>query len=321
VQIGIELSGVSKTYPRRHSAPVQAVKELNLAIPAGKLSALLGPNGAGKTTTIKMICGLIRPSTGQIRIGEHDVWRHRSVAVRQIGVVLEGTRNVHWSLSARDNLIYSGHLKGMCGRRLARRTDELLHQLDLWDRHKDLVRTFSRGMQQKVAIACALVADPPFILLDEPTLGLDVQTARAVKEQVGQLAREHGKTILLTTHRLDVAQELCERVTIMSQGRILTDQPMAELLSLFARQHYEITIRGSLTPGALDGFADVTIRTQDENRVLDAPIPDADALYALIDRLRESDCQLLAVHKSEPNLEEVFLQLMDADLAEERENL
>lgn len=143
-----------------------------------------------------------------MRVNGHDVWRQRSAAVRQIGAVLEGTRNVHWPLSAWDNLIYFGHLKGMWGKKLAARAEQLLRRLALWDRRGDLVRTFSRGMQQKVAIACALTAAPPIVLLDEPTLGLDVQAARTVKDLVGRLAREQGKTVVLTTHQLDMAQEL-----------------------------------------------------------------------------------------------------------------
>ena len=134
--------------------------------------------------------------------------------MHQIGAVLEGTRNIHWALSAWDNLIYYGHLKGVSGRKLADRAEKLLREMELWDRRNDLVRVFSRGMQQKIAVACALVADPPIILLDEPTLGLDVQAARTVKSLVGRLSNEYGKTVVLTTHQLDMAQTICDRMVM-----------------------------------------------------------------------------------------------------------
>ena len=142
----IQIDGLSKIYRRRGGDPIHAVVDLNLSVLAGQVFGLLGPNGAGKTTTIKMTCGLIRPTAGRVRVNGYDVWGRRSAAVCQIGAVLEGTRNVHWTLSAWDNLLYFGHLKGLVGRPLAARAEQLLRELDLWDRHGDLVRTFSRGM-------------------------------------------------------------------------------------------------------------------------------------------------------------------------------
>ena len=206
----IEMISLSKTYPKRKGPPVQAVVDLSLAIPPGQVFGFLGPNGAGKTTTIKMMCGLVTPTTGVARLNGYDVSTRRGDAMRQVGVVLEGTRSVYWRMSAWENLMYSGRLKGRRGKELKARAEWLLEELDLWDRRKDTVREFSRGMQQKVSIACALVADPPIVLLDEPTLGLDVQSARTVKEWIRRLASEQGKTVLLTTHQLDMAQELCD---------------------------------------------------------------------------------------------------------------
>src|SRR5437667_7543916 len=159
--------------------------------------------------------------------------------MRQIGAVLEGTRNVYWRLSAWENLMYFGHLKECFGKELKIRAEQLLRELDLWDRRGDVLRTFSRGMQQKVAIACALVSNPSIVLLDEPTLGLDVQAALTVKEWVAKLAHEQGKTIVLTTHQLDLAQDVCDSVAIMRKGCLITYRPLAELLHLF-HQHYSL---------------------------------------------------------------------------------
>ena len=314
--IAIKLEGLSKVYRQKNGDPIDAVKNLYLSIPPGKVFGFLGPNGAGKTTTIKMICCLIRPTSGTVTIHGRDAWRHRSQAMQHVGAVLEGTRNVHWPLSAWDNLIYFGHLKGVRGKPLSARAERLLRELELWDRRKDPVRTLSRGMQQKVAIGCALIADPPIVLLDEPTLGLDVQAARTVRELVGRLAREHGKTVLLTTHQLDMAENLCDRVAIISRGEILTDKPVEDLLALFSGEHYRIEVDGSLPEHAAARFDGMTIVEQNGHTVLSGPVAGQDALYTILSRLRDLGRPLLSAARAEPNLEEVFVRMLDESLGQ-----
>ena len=314
----IQIEGLSKTYRRSDGTAIHAVQDLTLSVPTGQLFGFLGPNGAGKTTTIKMICGLVRPTAGRVRVAGHDVWRARPQAVRQIGAVLEGTRNVHWPLSPWNNLIYFGHLKGVSGRHLKDRAEVLLRELDLWDRRGDLVRTFSRGMQQKVAIACALIADPPIVLLDEPTLGLDVQAAQVVRGLIERLVREQGKTVVLTTHQLDLAEKLCDRVAIISRGRIIADQPVAALLDLFRTEYYEVQVQGEVSPetAAALGF---NLGSRNGDAVLSGQISDPSRLYELLDRLRGMGLVLHAVQRVEPDLEEVFVRLVDTS-AQERED-
>ncbi|GAA2769793.1 ABC transporter ATP-binding protein [Nonomuraea dietziae] len=239
----IEIEALTKMYG---SAQVRAVDEVSLHIPAGSVFGFLGPNGAGKTTTIKMLAGLLTPTSGQVRLGGFDVVRQRSAAMAQFGAVLEGSRNVYWSLSAWQNLMYFGRLKGLRKAQVSERAEDLLSGLGLWERRDDKVGGFSRGMQQKVAIATALIADPPIVLLDEPTLGLDVEATRVVKDWIAELARELGTTILLTSHQLDVVQELCDRVAVIRRGRLVADLPTRELLAGFReRDKYEIRIEGA----------------------------------------------------------------------------
>jgi ABC-2 type transport system ATP-binding protein len=314
-QNAIQLDSLNKIYRSGKNSSIHAVKELNLTVPAGIIFGFLGPNGAGKTTTIKMICGLVRPTSGNIRVNGYDSWRQRSAAMRQIGAVLEGTRNIHWPLSAWDNLIYYGNLKGLWGRKLAERAEKLLHELDLWDRRNDLVRVFSRGMQQKVAVACALIADPPIILLDEPTLGLDVQAARAVKNLVSRLAQEYGKTVVLTTHQLDIAQALCDRLAIIHKGKLIVDQPTDKLLALFREEYYQIRVRGRLPAGTASAFEGMTIEENEDSTLLSVPLDDPSSLYNLLDRLRVLNLSLISVNQAEPNLEEVFIRLIDTGAA------
>jgi ABC-2 type transport system ATP-binding protein len=313
MSLAIEVTGLSKTYRRRGRSPVHAVRLLDLAVPAGQIFGLLGPNGAGKTTTIKMLCGLITPDGGQVRLNGRDVRRERSAAMRQIGAVLEGTRNVHWRLSAWQNLQYFGGIKGCAGAALRERAEELLRALGLWERRRELLHTFSRGMQQQVAIACALVADPPIVLLDEPTLGLDVHSARTVKEWIVRLARERGKTVVLTTHQLDLAEEVCDRVAIMRGGALVADEPIRDLLARFRQDRYRVRIAGRLDltrlggqrPAWLDG---VRIEEDADDTVILAAVAGHTALYELLDRLRALDLPLMSLARVEPTLEDVFVK-------------
>lgn len=313
----IQLDGLSKTYRQRNGTPIHAVREVSLTVSAGQVFGFLGPNGAGKTTTIKMLCALVRPTAGRAWINGLDVWRRRGAAMRQVGAVLEGTRNVYWALSAWDNLIYSGHLKGASGRPLRVRAERLLRELDLWERRGDLVRAFSRGMQQKVAVACALVADPPVVLLDEPTLGLDVQSARTVEALVKRLAQEQGKTVVLTTHQMDMAEELCDRVAIISKGRIIADRPVEEMLDTFREEHYQIKVIGPLPADVVASMDGLTIKEDNGYTILSGPIADQDTLHRILNQFYNLGLPLISASRVEPDLEEVFVRMLDTDKAQE----
>lgn len=307
----IVIEDLSKVYKQRNKADIVAVDGLNLAVREGQVLGFLGANGAGKTTTIKMICGLISPTMGKVSVNGYSVARQRGMAMRQIGAVLEGTRNVYWRLSAWQNLLYFGRLKGTRSKELHARAEQLLRELDLWDRRHQRVRNFSRGMQQKVAIACALISDPPIVLLDEPTLGLDIAAARTVKAWVNKLAHEQGKIVILTTHQLDMAQELCDRIAIMRQGRLLADQPLAKLLHLFSKEYYQIKVRGLVSDEQANRFAGLTLQHEQDLSLLTGAIADQAALYGYVSLLQALQLPLLSINRIEPNLEEVFMQLTD----------
>ena len=306
----IRTENLTKEYRTRRGQVVKAVQDVNLAVPGGQVFGFLGPNGAGKTTTIKMACGLILPTAGRVWVAGLDVARQRGAVMKQIGVILEGTRNVYWMLSAWDNLLYFGHLKGMHGKRLKERSESLLRSLDLWERRSDQVNTFSRGMQQKLAIGCALIADPPLLLLDEPTLGLDVQAARAVKTLVRDLVQTQGKTVILTTHQLNLAQELCTQVAIIHQGRLLTHEPIETLLRRFRGDYFELRLVGALPTGLEEEFPPAhTSREGDESIWLGA-LSNQAQVYLLLERLRQAEAHLISFRQVEPNLEDIFIQLV-----------
>ncbi|MDE3073860.1 MAG: ABC transporter ATP-binding protein [Chloroflexota bacterium] len=304
----IELVRLTKTFGRGPSL-VTAVDHVTLTIQPGQVFGFLGPNGAGKTTVIKMICGLVTPTSGEVRVGGHDVGRQRSQAVRQIGAVLEGSRNVYWSMSAWDNLFYFGRLKGLSGKEIRPRAERLLTELGLWERRGQSVGGFSRGMQQKVAIAAALITGPPVLLLDEPTIGLDVEAARTVREWITKLARD-GTTVILTTHELEHAQELSNRVAVIRQGRIVADLPTHELLNRYAEDRYEIRLAGStqLTESALPDGSHV-VADNGTMRVL-LPTTDDGELHRTLGQVQRAGARLLSVEQVRPDLEEVFVRLV-----------
>ncbi len=306
----IEIESLTKVYARGGGDSIKAVDRVDLSIAPGQVFGLLGPNGAGKTTMIKLISGLVTPTSGSVRVNGYDVGRQRSQAVLQLGAVLEGGRNVYWSLTAWQNLLYFGRLKGLRGTEIAPRAERLLRDLGLWDVRHAQVGGFSRGMQQKVAVAAALITDPPILLLDEPTIGLDVEAARTVKDWIVRLAREQGKTVVLTTHQLDMAQELSHRIAIMRRGKIVSDLPVAELLGKFRQDRYRIVLNTESDLHDLELPAGTSVAHEDGATTLTAPVLEGRDLYALLALLGEARVSLRSVTQVEPDLEEVFLRLM-----------
>jgi ABC-2 type transport system ATP-binding protein len=308
--VAIAVSGLGKVYGRGRNT-FTAVRPTTLSVSRGQVLGLLGPNGAGKTTIIKMIGGLITPTWGTVRLGGFDVARQRRHAVRQLGAVLEGSRNVYWPMSAWENLLYFGQLKGLRGAEIKPRARWLLTELGLWERRGQPVGSFSRGMQQKVAVAAALITEPPIILLDEPTLGLDVEASRTVKDWITRLARDEGKTIVLTTHQLEVAQELAGRIAVIKDGDIIADLPTGQLLDRYAENRYTVSVAGPL--GGLDGVLPdgSHVDTRADTSRITLPSDNPDDLHKLLVHARWHETHLLSVDQARPSLEEVFLRLIN----------
>lgn len=301
----IELCGLTKRF-----GATTAVDDVSLDVPAGQLLGLLGPNGAGKTTTIKMMAGLVTPTAGTARLGGFDIGSERSEAVQQIGAVLEGSRNVYWSLTAWQNLLYFGRLNGLRAAEIKPRADRLLRELDLWDRRNESVGGYSRGMQQKVAVAAALVTDPPILLLDEPTIGLDVEAARTVREWVTRLARDEGKTIVLTTHQLAMAQELADRVAVIRDGQIITDLPTRELLNRYVEDRFDVQVDGDPDTVAAVLPARTVARAENGHTTIELATTDQQDLHRVLEVLHSDDIPVIGVNRVQPSLEDVFVTLV-----------
>lgn len=211
-QFAVIATNLRKVFRPRAKDRVVAVDNVSLRIPRGTIYGLLGPNGAGKTTLIKMLCGLILPDSGEAFVEGYNIDRQRKRALSHIGCVLEGTRNVYLHMKVVDNLRYFGYLCRLSSGILKQRIPHLLNLVDLEHKADEYVYNLSQGMQQKLAIAVALIKDPSVLFLDEPTLGLDVMSSNRLKQTVRQLAQE-GKTIVLTTHNMRSIEHFVSRST------------------------------------------------------------------------------------------------------------
>jgi ABC-2 type transport system ATP-binding protein len=298
----LEVENLRKTY-RYGGKLVEAVRSVSLTLAAGEVLAFLGPNGAGKTTTIKMIAGLIRPDAGRVRIAGVDPHRNPE-ALQLVGAVLEGNRNLYWRLTPEENLEYFGVLKGLSRREARRRGRVLLERFDLLSKRRTTVQTLSRGMQQKLAIAVALVHQPKLLLLDEPTLGLDVEATQYVKGLVKAIASE-GCAILLTTHQLDIAEELSSSVAIIQKGEIIACSPTRDLIRQFSGTAYTIEVEGELDSARVRVLQAVGANVQEETVVY---MGSPEGLYQVFEALKP--LPLVEVKKDSADLTEIFLKLV-----------
>ncbi len=225
----VEARGLRKSFKRPDGTEVAAVKGVDLDIHRGEIFSLLGPNGAGKTTTISMISGLIAPTAGDAKIGGYSITRQGMDARRLIGVVPQEIA-LYPTLSARQNLTFFGKMYGMGGADLNRRIDETLDFIDLKDRQHDRVDTFSGGMKRRVNIGVGLLHRPQLVYMDEPTVGVDPQSRRRILDTVLRMREAYGMTVLYTTHLMEEAQELSDRVAIIDHGEIIALGTQVELM-------------------------------------------------------------------------------------------
>jgi ABC-2 type transport system ATP-binding protein len=299
-----------------------AVDAVSFGIDEGEIFGLLGPNGAGKTTTIRMLCTLLEPSSGTATINGHDITRQAGLVRQNLGAVLTGERSIYWKLTGRENLEYFAALYHIPPVIARRRVAELLERLGLASRANELVERYSSGMKQRIAIAKALLANPPVLLLDEPTIGLDPQSARNLRELISEIKGE-GRTILLTTHYMEEADQLCDRVGIIDLGRIIAlDTPANLKRSIKQLDIVQLEVE-NFDPALTDALNQlptvqhVVSRYSDDDRVWSLALHADDSrniLPRLIELigLRAGQIRHLAV--AQPSLEDVFISLTGKQL-------
>jgi ABC-2 type transport system ATP-binding protein len=285
---------------------VQAVKGVSLTLERGEILAFLGPNGAGKTTTIKMIAGLVEPDGGEILIDGRRLDADRS-AYGSVGAVFDG--NLYLNMSALANLEYFGALKKMPFHSIRPRALELLERFGLANKAREQAQNLSKGMQQKLSIAVALMHRPSLLLLDEPTNGVDIEGGDSIKDLLQQLTDE-GVGILLTTHQLDVAQELSDRVSIIKDGEIAAEAPTKDLIERFSGNSFSLKFAGSLEPERIQRLISLGANVSAEEVVYAGS---AEGLYDVINAIRPN--ALLSVNRDDANLAHVFRALTKGDAA------
>jgi ABC-2 type transport system ATP-binding protein len=208
----------------------EAVKDVSFTIGKGEIFGLLGPNGAGKSTTINMMCGYLAPTSGDTIIGGISVRQEPRKAKRIIGVVPQEIA-LYRDLTSLENLEFFGEIYGLSAKERRERADEVLHFVGLYDRRKDAIKTFSGGMQRRINMAVAMMHQPAFLLMDEPTVGVDPQSRENIFDTIEQI-RDAGTTILYTTHYMEEAERLCNHIAIMDEGYIIAMGTLDQLLAL-----------------------------------------------------------------------------------------
>ncbi|HSK93339.1 MAG TPA: ABC transporter ATP-binding protein [Candidatus Angelobacter sp.] len=296
----------------RRFGDLTALDSVSFSIPPGQVVGLLGHNGAGKTTTIRVLNGLLAPSEGAVRaLGMEPLERGPEVRART-GVLTE-TPSLDDRMTAREAMRFWAELWNVRPEGVAARVDELLEQFELGSRADDRIGGYSRGMRQRLALARTLLHDPPLLFLDEPTAALDPIASLAVRDMVRSLAAAHERTILLCTHNLAEAQELCDRVIILRRGRIVADGTPAEVARLAAlRVGLELEVDGEHLATALrvagEGGAAVTQRGDGRLRVEGIARDDVPALVA---RLVQAEVSVYRVTPEEPTLEQAYVALYE----------
>jgi ABC-2 type transport system ATP-binding protein len=302
----IEAQGLRKEF----SSEVIAVDGIELAVPEGEVFGFLGPNGAGKTTTVRMLTTLLRPTSGEARVGGFDVYRQQHQIRRSIGVALQEA-GLDPASTGRELLRLQAGLFGLSASRAKARAAELLELVGLQEAADRLIKTYSGGMKRRLDLASALVHGPRLLFLDEPTEGLDPASRQSVWNEVGRLNREMGMTVFLTTHYLEEADRLADRLAIIDHGRIVAEGTPAELKAAIGGDVVTVTVHredvdaARVVLGRLDGLDD--LRPDESGLTLfvsDGP----SAVANVIRMLDGAGIPLGSVSVSQPSLDEVFLR-------------
>lgn len=314
----IQVEKLNKTYKKRKTGELfKAVYDVSFHVDSGEIIGLLGPNGAGKTTTIKIICGLLRQDSGTVMVKGINMKEKRLKALEHISAVLEGNRNLYWRLTVKENLEYFAGNRGYQKKNIQESVEKLLHDFRLKEKEHELVNRLSRGMQQKLAIAVALLADTEVILLDEPTLGIDVETSYEVREILVDIVKEHGKTIIISSHDMDVIQSICDRTVIINQGNVIVNDRIENLLKLFEVQTYKLTLGAPLTKEQgrklNELFPSHTYEANPFHPVLEVNLAGSDEIYTLFDLLKMERTPIESIDREMVNFEQIFMKILKGE--------
>ena len=318
----LEASGLVKKF-----GDFVAVNDVSFTMEEGEVFGLLGPNGAGKSTTISMLTCLYPPNEGDMRIFGHDVVGEAAEVKKLIGVVPQDIA-LYPTLSARDNLSFFGEMYGLKGRDLKERVETVIDYVAMRERAKDAIKTYSGGMKRRINLAAGLVHSPKLLFLDEPTVGVDPQSRNHIFESVERLNKEQGMAILYTTHYMEEAERLCDRVGIIDRGKIIALDTPKNLVGMLGGGIIQVgleredeELRKEVAGLSEVRSADFIPQAETEEEMstkamlkVEARTHANDALVQLIQLFNKKDVQMLSLETLEPNLESVFLHLTGKSL-------
>ncbi|WP_276302234.1 ABC transporter ATP-binding protein [Halorussus lipolyticus] len=309
----IHVEGLRKTFGEGEEA-VTAIDDVSFEIETGTVVGLLGPNGAGKTTTIKSMLGLIVPDSGTVEIAGIDVHDNPDDAYGKVGAILEGARNIYWRLTVQENLSFFAGLGGDDPEDLRDRHESLLEQFGLADRADTPVNDLSRGMKQKTSLASTLARDVDVVFMDEPTLGLDIETSLELRTELSRLAEREDVTIVLSSHDMDVIETVCDKVLVLNDGGVVEYDEVDALLDLFRTRQYEVTVEPPVEEDVqrrVERAVDADCTDHGDRFTIGFTATEGDELYDVFDLLNAADQELRDVESVEPDLQEVFLRLTE----------
>jgi len=289
-----------------------AVNSIDLSIEEGELFSVLGPNGAGKTTAIKMLCCLLRPSSGTATIMGHDIQKD-PIAVKKVMDVSPQETAIAEHLNAWENMSLMGGIYGLEKEEVKKRSEELLEMMGLTKRAKDQVRKYSGGMKRRLSIVMALVSDPQVLFLDEPTLGLDPQSRRSIWEHIAELKGK--KTIVLTTHYLEEADALADRVAIIDEGKIVALGTPRELKDSISDIQVMVVKAKNLTIDAIEGLREKYPEVKEVEDGIEIKAKEF-SFDEVVDYLRPRGVVIESTSRKQPTLDDVFLHLTGKELRE-----
>jgi len=295
---------------------IRAVNNLTLAVPAGSVFGFLGPNGAGKTTTIRLLLGLLEPTQGHALVLGNDI-RTQSDRIREKSGALLEHNGLYERLSAEDNLQFYARVWHLSRPERQTRINTLLDHLGLFERRKEIVGTWSRGMKQKLAIARTLLHRPKLVFFDEPTAGLDPLAAASLHVDIANLAEREGVTIFLTTHNLSEAEKLCHQVGILKEGQLVALGPLDELRTSATMPQVEV--RGHrFTPQLLNQLRrhPLVDHLEQRNQHLTIYLETNSEIAPLVRQMVNAGVDIEEIHKTKASLEKTFLNLMENEQQE-----
>lgn len=294
-----------------------AVNSVSISITEGEFFGLLGPNGAGKTTFISMLCTILNPTSGSAEVFGHDVQKEPDKVRKVIGIVFQDP-SLDLNLTGRENLDFHARLYGLEKYQREKRIGEVLELVELSDRAGDLVKTYSGGMQRRLELARGLIHFPKVLFLDEPTLGLDPQTRRRIWEYIERINREEKITIILTTHYMEEADNLCGRVAIINQGKIIALDTPSKLKSMLGGDMITVESSNSLRLFELLEKEDFVKEANLMNETINLSVEEGEKLIPkVVEIARDAEIQVISVGLRKPTLEDVFIYHTGKTIREE----